>query len=170
LISAFVLFHLSAIAVWTMPDCEIKGRCMRHYKYYVVPLGVWQWWSMFAPEPIKETHLLDAEVIDAKGMRHFFEFPRIGDLPWYAKVGRYRQPKFTANMSDQEFRAQREFAARHAIRQLGLTADVFPVMVNLYYQLKPAPPPGTSAYDPMERPLIKEVGRYLFPKLEEVRP
>ncbi len=47
--------------------------------------------------------MLDAEVIDAKGMRHIHEFPRIGDLPWYRKLPRYRQPKFTANMNDGEF-------------------------------------------------------------------
>ena len=52
----------------------------------MLPLGLWQWWAMFAPEPINETFVLDAEVIDAKGMRHIHEFPRIGDLPWYAQA------------------------------------------------------------------------------------
>ncbi len=171
-ISAFVLFHVSALMIWTMPECEIKDRLIKRdcYQKYVVPLGLWQWWAMFAPEPIRETYVLDAEVIDAKGLRHIHEFPRIGDLPWYAKIPRYRQPKFTANMNDPEFKVQKEFSARHAVRQLGLGADAFPVAVNLYYQVRPAPPPGTSTYDPMERPLIKDLGRYQYASLKEVRP
>ena len=94
-ISAFVLFHISALMIWTMPTCQIKERFSAPYYYYVLPLGIWQWWAIFAPDPIKDTLVLDAEVIDAKGMRHIHEFPRIGDLPWYGKLPRYRQPKFT---------------------------------------------------------------------------
>ena len=69
-----------------------------------------------------------------------------------------------------EYRTLKEFSAHHAVRQLGLSADVFPVAVNLYYQARPAPPPGTSSYDPMERPLIRDLGRYQFASLKEVRP
>jgi hypothetical protein len=173
-ISAFVLFHLSALIIWTIPPCELKRRLAppnsAPYYYYVLPLGIWQWWAIFAPEPIKETFLLNAEVIDAKGLRHVFEFPRIGELPWYRKLAKYRQPKFTANMNDGEFLAQREFAARHAVRQLNLTEDSFPAAVSLYYELKPAPPPGTWVTDPMERPRIHVIQRYQFATPKEVHP
>ena len=56
-ISAFVLFHLSALIIWTMPPCAIKDRFAKPYHYYVLPLGVWQWWSIFAPEPMREHDL-----------------------------------------------------------------------------------------------------------------
>jgi hypothetical protein len=173
-ISAFVLFHLSALMIWTMPPCEIKRRLAppdsAPYYYYVLPLGVWQWWAIFAPEPLRDTLMLDAEVIDAKGMRHIFEFPRIGDLPWYRKLSRYRQPKFTHNMNDLEFLKQREFAARHAVRQLNLSEQSFPVAVSLNYQVKVSPPPGTWVTDPMERPRTQVIQRYQFASMKEVRP
>ena len=40
-------------------------------------------------------------------------------------------------------RKQREFTARHAVRQLGLGPEAFPLWVSLYYQIKDSPPPGT---------------------------
>jgi hypothetical protein len=169
-ISVFVLFHLSALMIWTMPPCQIKERFSAPYYYYVLPLGIWQWWAIFAPDPIRNTLALDAEVIDAKGMRHIHEFPRVGNLPWYRKLVMYRQPKFTHNMNDLEFRRQREFAARHAVRQLALGEESFPVAVSLYYQVKYSPPPGTSTADPMERPGIEVIERYQFASLKEVRP
>ena len=52
-ISAFVLFHLSALVMWTMPPCGIKTQFQSPYRYYVLPLGLWQWWAIFAPDPIR---------------------------------------------------------------------------------------------------------------------
>ena len=47
-----------------------------------------------------------------KGIRHTFEFPRIGDLPWWSKILQYRAPKFTNNMANDEYALQRKFAAQ----------------------------------------------------------
>src|SRR5438309_11626414 len=141
-VSAFVIVHLSALMLWTMPPCAIKERFQAPYRYYMLPLGLWQWWAIFAPDPVRSTLMLDAEVVDAKGMRHVYEFPRIGDLPWWQKIPRYRNPKFTANMGIEEYAKQHEFTARHAVRQLGLGAEAFPVWVSLYFTMKDPPPPG----------------------------
>ena len=54
-ISAFVLFHLAALSLWTMPDYAIKSRFQGPFRYYVLPLGVWQWWAIFAPDPLRRT-------------------------------------------------------------------------------------------------------------------
>ena len=97
-ISAFVLFHLSALMIWTMPDCAIKDRFQAPYRYYMLPLGLWQWWAIFAPDPLRENRVLEAEVVDAKGLIHIYEFTKIGDLSAWQKLGRYRNPKFTDNM------------------------------------------------------------------------
>ncbi len=103
IVSAFVIFHLSAICLWTMPPCYIKDHLEPFYRYYVLPTGMWQWWAIFAPDPVRDTMVLDAEIVDAKGMRHIYEFPRIAELPWWQKIPRYRQPKFTGNMAKPEY-------------------------------------------------------------------
>jgi hypothetical protein len=169
-IFAFVLFHLSALVVWTMPPCYIKERFAKHFQYYVLPLGIWQWWALFAPNPVCNTVVLDAEVIDAKGIRHSFEFPRIGDLPWWSKIPRYRNPKLTHNMNNEEFAKQRQFSARHAVRQLGLGPEAFPLWVTLYFKINDSPPPGTALADPMAPSHLQVLERYEFTSLKEVRP
>ncbi len=81
-ISAFVIFHLSALIIWTSPACYIKDSLQNPvFQYYVLPLGLWQWWAIFAPDPVRDTVVLDAEVVDAKGIRHIYEFPRLGRPP-----------------------------------------------------------------------------------------
>ena len=85
------------------PSLLYQGSPQPFYRYYVLAHGMWQWWAIFAPDPVRNTIVLDAEIVDAKGMRHIFEFPRIAELPWWQKIARYRQPKFTGNMANPEY-------------------------------------------------------------------
>jgi hypothetical protein len=169
-ISCFVIFHISALMIWTCPPCAIKERFQAPYCYYVLPLGLWQWWAIFAPDPIRNTLVLEVEVVDAKGMRHVYEFPRLADLPWWRKIPRYRHPKLTANMAIDEYTKHREFTARHAVRQLGLGAEVFPVCASLYYKVSDTPPPGTGVSDPMAPTRVQMLDRFEFASLKEVKP
>jgi hypothetical protein len=169
-ISAFVLFHVSALAMWTMPPCGVKTQFQSPYRYYVLPLGLWQWWGIFAPDPMRQSLVLNAEVVDAKGMRHSYQFPRLADLSWWEKYPRYRNCKFTVNMLSDEYKTHRAFTARHAVRQLGLGEDAFPLWVGLSVEMTNAPPPGTGASDPMATPRIELVDRFQFASLKEVRP
>ena len=143
---------------------------MGPYKYYILPLGIWQWWAIFAPEPVRDNQILEAEVIDAKGIRHIHEFTKIGDMPWWQKMVRYRDPKFTANMMSGEYIKQRALTARHVVRQLGLTEDAFPLWVSLYVKVSGTPPAGTVDTDLMTPPRIEVLERVEFASLKEVRP
>jgi len=169
-ISAFVVFHLSALIIWTIPPCAIKERFQTPYCYYVLPLGIWQWWAIFAPDPVRENQVLEGEVIDVKGIRHIYEFTKIGDLSWWDKTARYRNPKFTANMMNVEYAKQRELTARHVVRQLGLESDAFPLWVSLYVKVTGTPPAGTAVADPMVPTRIQMLERFPFASLKEVRP
>ncbi len=99
-LSAFVLFHLSAIVMWTMPFCAVKTQFQSPYRYYVLPLGLWQWWAIFAPDPIRHTIVLNAEVVDAQGMRHNFEFPRIARAALVAEVRPVPEPQVHGQHDD----------------------------------------------------------------------
>jgi hypothetical protein len=169
-ISAFVLFHVAATVIWVMPVSPLKQLLMPRFRYYMLPLGLWQAWSMFAPNPQQETIALESEVIDVHGMRHVYEFPKVADLPWWRKMPRFRHPKFASNLLFDEFAIHREFTARHAVRRLGLGASLFPVHASLYLQVKPSPPPGTSSADPMAPARLHLLATYEFPSLDEVRP
>jgi hypothetical protein len=150
LISAFLVFHLTATALWVLPICPIRDRAVPWLQYYMLPTGMWQAWAMFAPDPIHDTVMLEAEVIDCNGVRHGFRFPRMADYTWWQGIPRFRYAKYNANMGSDEFAEPRKFAAHHVLRRLKLPASVYPVTVHLYYQLRPTPPPGTvAAADPM---------------------
>jgi hypothetical protein len=143
-ISAFLLFHLTATAIWVMPISPIRNRCTPTLRYYMLPLGMWQAWSMFAPDPIQNTVMLEAEVIDVRGVRYNFAFPRMADYSWWQGIPRFRYSKYSANLACDEMAMPREFAAHHVLRRLKVPADVYPVSVHLLYKVKPTPPPGTT--------------------------
>src|SRR5512135_842784 len=72
-------------------------------QYYMLPLGIWQFWAMFAPDPIRDTLTVEAEVIDARGLRHLFAFTRVGDLNRWDSIPKFRHSKYTVNLSIDEF-------------------------------------------------------------------
>jgi hypothetical protein len=79
LISVFLIVHLSATVLWVLPPCPLKQRTIGLVSYYILPLGLWQYWTMFSPDPVRNTFTLEAEVVDAKGLRAVFAFPKLAD-------------------------------------------------------------------------------------------
>ena len=167
-LSAFVLFHVSALSLWMLPQCALKERCISPFRYYILPLGLWQWWAIFAPDPVRENQVLEAEVVDAKGLIHIHEFPRLADLSWWDRIFRYRHPKFTGNMMVDEYKVQRQFTARHVVRQLGLGDEAFPLTVSIYVKITGTPPFGSTDVDTMTPPRIHMVERFEFASIKEI--
>jgi hypothetical protein len=169
-ISAFLIFHLSLTALWSQPTCPIKLRLFDTASYYMFPLGLWQYWGMFAPDPPRENLTLEAEVFDAQGLRYEFSFPRLADYTVLQGVTKFRHSKFASSMSSDDFIKHRKITAKHVVRQLGLSADAFPVRVALLYHLRAMPQPGGPPEDPLAPTRPYSLGTYTFAKLEEVRP
>src|SRR5262249_3449931 len=90
LISAFLVFHIAATLVWVMPVCPIRVACAPWFAPYMLPTGLWQYWGMFAPDPMRETATLDAEVIDAHGIQARHSFLRLTDYSKWRGVPRFR--------------------------------------------------------------------------------
>jgi hypothetical protein len=171
LISAFVIFHLTAVLVWMVPNCVIKQRLTLPLAFYMLPTGNWQYWGMFAPNPLRDTITLEALVVDAKGILHVFDFPKEQDFPKWKSFFLFRHSKYAANFAlKDDFASSREFGARYAVRQLKIPADSFPVEVQIVFQVRPTPPPGGPPPDPMSPTIISTIESYRFPTLEEVLP
>lgn len=171
LVSAFVTAHLTAVVIWIVPPCVIKQRFYGYLAYYMMPLGQWQYWGMFAPDPISDTVMLDAVVLDAHGLLHRYSFPRESEMPKWKSALHYRHSKYSVNYSlKQEFAAHREFGARHVVRSLNLPPDAFPVEVEMFFVVHSPPPPGGGLLDPMTPPSTSPIQRYRFEKLQEALP
>jgi len=167
-ISGFVIFHVTALSLWTLPDCAIKRAAIAPFSYYVLPTGLWQWWAIFAPDPVKDTLCLAVEIVDTKGLRHIYEFPRLQNMPLWQRTLHYRTPKFVANAGVPELSASRILIVRYAARQLGLPASAYPITASLYFQVRPTPPPGTGESDPMTQERTSLIERFEIQSPEEV--
>lgn len=169
LISVFLIVHLSATVIWVLPPCPLRERTISLVSYYILPLGFWQYWTMFAPDPVRNTFMLEAEVVDAKGLRAVFPFPKLADYTAVQGIPRFRHSKYAANLGVDDLELPRKFAARHVIRQLNLPADAYPVEVQLVYQVRTTPPPGNPVdlMTPMHR---SPFATYHFASEKEVQP
>jgi hypothetical protein len=137
---------------------------------YILPLGMGQYWDMFAPDPMRDSIALEADVVDSRGLRYGFAFPRAADYPIWSAVPKFRHPKFAANLADPECQANREVTAHYVVRQLGLPARAFPVDVALIYQVRTPSPPGGPPADPMTPTYPRVLATLHFARPEEVRP
>lgn len=167
-ISAFVLLHLGATVLWVLPNCPLRFRAFGVISWYIQPLGLAQYWGMFAPDPVRDSLTLEAEAIDARGLRHAFAFTRVADFPWWRAVPRYRHSKFAANLAIPDLEDNRILAARHAVRQLDLPPEAFPVSVSLFYRAIVAPMPGGPPADPLAPTQLIPIGYYPIASRTEV--
>lgn len=163
LVSAFLVFHLAATGAWNLGPDAVRVP----FWWYILPLGLWQNWSMFAPEPFRESPTLEAEVIDARGGRHRFDFPsQAGRSPWHS-IASFRHPKYAHEAMNSPDPGYRDFAARYVVRRLGLPSSSYPVEVQLRHRVRPIPPPGSPGPRPAE--LIAR-GTYRFGRPVEAAP
>jgi len=166
-ISAFLLVHLAALALWNMPGCALRQRAFRAVAHYVYPLGLWQNWAMFAPDPVRHTVTLQAIAVDRNGIMYDYAFPKMADYSLWGRALRVRHSKFASYFASEEFANHRQVAARHVVRQLAIPAEGFPVDVEIQYQVRETPPPGTVP-DPMAPTRTHPLKAYRFPTWEDV--
>ena len=170
-LSTFLVLHLSAVVAWNMPDCAAKTSVVELAGLYLMPTGQWQQWGMFAPEPSKDTQNLEAVVQDSRGIVHRFAFPRMMDRSaWEGFLGGFRHSKYACNVGSPDGVANREVAARHVVRALNLPREVFPVDVQLVYQVWPTNPPAAPADEPPIAPFPSVIQTYRFDTPEEAQP
>lgn len=169
-VSAFLAVHLGATLVWVSPPCPVRAALQPWARYYIMPLGLWQYWGMFAPDPVRDTLTLEADVVDARGLRSTYHFTRLADFSAWQGIPRFRHSKYAMNLAVPELQGDRMLAARHAVRRLAIPDEAFPVDVGLVYQVRTTPPPGGPAADPMTptRPVVAATFHFQTPG--EVRP
>jgi hypothetical protein len=170
LLSLVILAHIVAVGLWNLPDCALRKRLGGWAPFYMMPTGQWQHWGMFAPEPFRETVMLEAQARDARGDYHIHTFPRMADKPFHVAFLGYRHSKFMHNMALEDNVAQREFAARHAVRSWNLPAEAFPVELDLYYKAWRPAALGDPPHEEARAPEIQMLQAYKFPTIEDVQP
>jgi hypothetical protein len=169
-ISAFLAFHLLAVVVINLPQSALKGSLFPIAAHYLIPIGLDQAWGMFAPNPVMNAMTLEVLTVDKNGIQRTYAFPKMTDFTVWRAIPRVRHSKFTSNCGVAGNVAFREFAVRHAIRQLKIPADAFPVDADLLYQVRETPPPGGPPLDPMKPTVPQSLQTYRYPSMAEVQP
>lgn len=169
-ISAFLAFHLLAVAVINLPPSPLRASLWWSVEDYLVPIGLDQSWAMFAPNPVLHPATMEVNTVDKDGLQRIYVFPKMTDFSPWRGIPRVRHSKFTSVCGLPQNTAHREFATRYAIRQLKIPASSFPVEAEFLYQVKETPPLGEPPRDPLRPPVPMTLATFRFPSIREVQP
>ena len=125
LIHAFVAFHLCAVFAWCLTSwtspLPLHKKVRKHLAPYMGWSGLWQGWTMFAPNAPTMNSYLEAEVTLGDGTTVVYAFPRMDRLG-YAE--RYQKERYRKWVHERVMRsgnpdpAMCEAAARLAARRV----------------------------------------------------
>jgi hypothetical protein len=110
----FVAFHVIAITSWSLPKSApgvLNGAAepvgldwLPYYndKYvrvspaqqYILALGLWQSWDMFAPNPTHKDVWCDAVIKHRSGRESVYRYPRVYDQGYFGKYAKERYRKY----------------------------------------------------------------------------
>ena len=169
-LSTFLILHLGAVVAINLPPSVLRETLITPAALYLVPIGLDQAWGMFAPNPVMHSNTLEVLTVDNLGIQRIFVFPKMTDFSIWKAIPRVRHSKYASNCGVERNVALREYAVRHAIRQLGIASEAFPVTAELYYQVAQTPAIGAPPPDPMTPPVQQTLQTYRFPTLAEVTP
>jgi hypothetical protein len=169
-ISAFLAFHLAMVVSINLPPSFLKQRIFPIAAHYLIPMGLDQAWGMFAPNPVMHPMALEVLTVDKQGIQRNYAFPKMTDFSIWEAFPKVRFSKFVSNCGVEIHKDFREFAVRHAIRQLKIPPESFPVEAELLYQVRETPALGDPPRDPMKPPVPRSLQLYRFPSMAEVSP
>jgi hypothetical protein len=152
LVVALVVFHIVAITIYALPkpsdrvlNNEIAPRgsdaLLRFNQLelknwapiygYLYPLGLWQYWDMFAPDPVQKDAWCDAEVVYLDGTKATFEYPRMKSLSIFEKFMKERHRKYYERVDGEANRYLWPPFAQYIGYQMAIDPKNPPVQVNL---------------------------------------
>lgn len=156
-LKGLVAFHLLAVVAWCMPmpsaalrnGAPPRGsdylliwneRYLRNspLKWYVQATGFWQYWDMFAPNPVTRDAWMDARVTHQDGRMSRFVYPHMAELDYAERFLKERHRKAFERFNNESF----AFMWPDVARRVALLSGPDTVSVDLYrhWQDIPAPP------------------------------
>jgi len=100
-INVFLIFHILAIACWTLPTSNTFVLTWRNaIRPYMVWSGLFQSWDMFSPVPKVTNAYMEAVVIFTDGSTSMWSFPRMELLSLNERYSQERYRKFVEVLLD----------------------------------------------------------------------
>ncbi len=96
IVSAFILFHLVAIASFCLPfNTLLLPAAKNAVRPYMLWSGLFQSWDMFAPDPRKTNLRVGAEVTFRDGQTRAWRFPAMQELSYGGRYAKERYRKYS---------------------------------------------------------------------------
>lgn len=174
-VKAWWWFHVTLITLWCLPlsppavrsgrvsggpvdaflsanDQYVRGGLLR---YYIEPTGMWQFWDMFAPDPMRSDTYVEGVIQFQDGSIKTVEFPRMAKLPLAQRYVKERFRKYIERGNNPDYQYLWPAIAQWLAAQSFTDPNNPPVAVNLQRQTRIVPPP-TPSLD-VNRPFTTEM-------------
>jgi len=116
-IQCFLVFHLLAIACWSLPvTFQLVTQCRELIRPYFAWVGLFQTWDMFAPSPKTMNSYVEAIVLYTDGNTRNWAFPRMERLGLGERMFKERYRKYVENLKEDGNAALWPDAARFIAR------------------------------------------------------
>lgn len=113
---AFIFVHLYIMAFWGLPASRFRNYMVRPVVDYVMSLGLWQSWDMFAPDPLSINYSLHAQVFFKDGSLKVWEFPRMEKLGLWDRYQKERYRKWRERVRQDIYSSIWDDTARYIAR------------------------------------------------------
>lgn len=114
-ITAFIFFHLIAIACWSFPFTFSPVENIKEFtRPYMIWAGLFQSWDFFAPNPKRTDSYVEAVVITQGHRQQVWAFPRMEQLGYFDRYREERYRKFAENLPDRKSAGLWPGVAKHA--------------------------------------------------------
>jgi hypothetical protein len=191
-VKVFVVFHLVVVTLWTLPSApdgvrmgtipptpveaflDANDRNIRAGlpKFYVGLTGQWQYWDMFAPNPLRFDIFGDALLRFPDGSEAVFPLPRVAHMSILQKIPGESFRKYYERAHLDANRSVWPGLARGVAVQASRRFGKVPQTVLLRRNWREIPRPGESGNREFNRFVFfrHEVDRDLVARLSGVKP
>jgi hypothetical protein len=159
LLKGLLAFHILGVISWTMPEAPdpVKNRAVPPqildypllanqefikfgiFRPWIISLGFWQSWDMFAPNPSNRDVWGSAKIEYANGTVRQVDYPRVKTFGYIEKYEKERFRKYWERVNLDRWYYLREPTCLWLARRYNEEPGNPPVKVSLYMHLKEVP-------------------------------
>ncbi len=143
----FIIFHIFFLGLWISPPFLLRNILVQHVSPYILWLGLWQNWDMFAPSTYNTNSMLLADIKFQDGTHTTWEFPRPAQSHQYQK-GRYGQWRDFIRMDGYSLAWP---DTTRFIARLHKNPQSPPSVISLIRYWEPIPPPTQDFHQPLNK-------------------
>lgn len=164
-ISAFVAVYAFAAFLWLLPGSPRRDDFLRPLEPAILYLGLWQVYTMFAPNPRLFNPNIDVEMKCSDGTRLLWHYPRMEQFNLLERMQKERFRKYGyEHLNDDSEKMLRTDFARWLARQCLATGKI-PTTLTFIRRWADIPPPDKG----LGKPLPPHSNEFIFFRYE-VRP